>query len=104
MSVAGEGDSQHERSMEVFRRIFELMSAYYQWERDDEVTYSTLIRSGASELDVADYQRSQLAVLYLVLFPSPSHVVCVYGACAGQLPQRSSDAPTPAGVQLQCGF
>lgn len=66
MSVIGEGDEQHQRSVEVFQRVFELMSAHYQWDNGGVVTFSTLIRSGASELDVADYQRCQLAVLYLV--------------------------------------
>ena len=32
------------------------------------VTCSALLRSGVSEFDIADYQRIQLAVIYLVCF------------------------------------
>ena len=73
MRVTEGDDGQHERSVEVFQRVFELMSAHYQWDNGGVVTCSTLIRSGASELDVADYQRSQLAVLYLVTLLRISH-------------------------------
>lgn len=34
---------------------------------------STLVRSGASEVAIADYQRQELAVLYLVLLSLLSH-------------------------------
>lgn len=36
--------------------------------------YQTLLRTGVSELTIADYQRQQLAVIYFVEFPFISYI------------------------------
>ncbi len=63
---------------------------------------SSLLRSGVSELDVADYQRSQLSVIYLVFEREWLWIlVCLYWTNARRVSARFAIIATSFGIQLK---
>lgn len=67
------------------------MNTYYLLPFSLPLTPSTLVRSGASELAIANYQRQQLAVIYLVVLFFLLHAqFLLLGTRARVLPPRAS--------------